>query len=510
MLKKIYHSLFSRGTTLPEPLPDEINYGNLLNYFYRNSSKIDSSSIASILKSKNISCLIDEVEKKRISAYLHFFKREWQKSLEIAYPLATTQPYDQDMVSLVAELFNNSGQYKKALETIEKHADEEKIDNKEMYFLQRGTTAWCAGDSAQATKYLESVISISPNNLDALSMQCAIFNETGKKDECRKTREKLLELYPGNPDVIFFEGMYKLGDGDLESGLALYETRYESSQAKKYFRLEVLNRPRWDGSELITKKLFLCFEQGLGDTLMTCRYLNDLIKIAPEIEAECQPEAKDLLQSNFPDIKFFSLPAETKFQVEFDYWIGAMSLPYLFNGYINPPNREGYLSVAQDKNSLLPIDLKSEQLKIGISWSGNPAHTNDPRRSIPWAIAKDFIERSGLPMYAIQTYIPEDKPDNLINVSDYLVTLTDTAKLVSQLDLIITVDTSLVHLAGALGKRTWLLCHSNPEWRWGSGTGESHWYESVTLFKQSNIGDWQSLLDDIFFNKLPMFAKDTK
>jgi len=508
MLNKIYRSLFSRGKTLPEPLPDEVNYGNILNYVYRNSSKIDSSDLAAILETKPISNAIDEKEKKRIAAYFHFFKSEWQKSLEIARPLATTEPYDQDMVSLMATLFSNSGQYKKGLETIEKYADDEKIENKELYFLQRCTTAWCAGDSAQALKYLTLVLEISPQNPDALSTKCAIYNEMERKEELNATRQQLLELCPGNPDTIFFEGMYKLGDGDIAEGLALYETRYQSSLAKKYFRSEVLSRPRWDGTALKDQKLYLCFEQGLGDTLMTCRYLDALVKVAPNIEAECQPEAKDLLQSNYPEIKFFSAPADKKIDIEFDYWIGSMSLPYLFNGYINPPHREGYLAIESATCAPLPLDLESDELKIGISWSGNPAHTNDPRRSIPWAIAKDFIERSGLRMYAIQTFIPEDKPDNLINISDYLVTLTDTAHIVSQLDLIITVDTSLVHLAGALGKKTWLLCHNHPEWRWGTSAGESHWYQSVTLYKQSTIGDWPGLLNDVFLNKLPLLAKD--
>lgn len=489
-------------------IPKEITYISLLNYIFSLGKNLSPSSLKDILASTSISNAIDQATKDRLIAFHYSFIELWQEAYDHALPLATTPPYDQDMVGLVASIWNNSGKFREALATIEKYSDEDRIDNKESYFVTRGKTAWCAGNEDQAILYLNRAIEIAPDNREALSSLTGIYDELGNKSKPIEYRKRLLNLYPENPDILFFESIFKLAEGNFDEGWALYEKRYASSFAYKYFRDDILKKERWDGSDLNKKRLYLYFEQGFGDTLMTCRFVRELTKISTNIIAECQPEAKDLLQSNFPEIKFFHKTAGQCLDIDFDVWIGSMSLPYLLKiNNLEPPFREGYLSIPDAKFEGSPISYNKEKLKIGISWSGNPAHTNDARRSIPWHITKDIIERSSFEFYAIQTFIPEQKPSNLIDISDHLITLTDTAEIISKLDLIITVDTSLVHLAGAMGKKTWLLCHNNPEWRWGSQEGETRWYKSVKLHKQKERGDWKELLERVILNDLPKLLR---
>lgn len=489
-------------------LPNEINYSSLLSHIFKLGKSISRDDLDIILKNSQVSSSLDNNSKERLIAFYHYFRAEWQLAMNLALPLATSKPYDQDMIGLASSILNNAGRYKDSLHLIEAYADEPRIESKEMYYVQRGSTAWCAGDEIQAKEYLGKALELNPNDLQALGSLCGIYNETGNIGEAKEIRTRLLELAPNSPNALFNEGIYKLGDNEITEGMQLYELRYAADLAPKYFREETLNRLRWDGSNLAGKRVYIYFEQGLGDTLMTCRYLSDLNKQASRIIAECQPEAKDLLQSNFPDIEFFNKPHNQKIDIEFDVWIGSMSLPYLTNKSVFPqPYLDGYLKISEAPVGKSPIDNHQSGPKIGISWSGNPGHANDPRRSIPWQIAKKFIELANFELFAVQTHIPDDKPENLISLSDYLITLTDTAEIISQLDLIITVDTSLVHLAGALGKKTWLLCHQNPEWRWGKVEGKTRWYESVTLYKQKNVGDWQELLERVMLENLKQFIE---
>lgn len=506
-----YFAKIKKNKEIANNAPKDITYLSLLNYIFSLGKQLTPANLSNYLNSKTVSAAIDQTTKNRLIAFHYSFIEQWQEAYNHALPLATTLPYDQDMVGLIASLWNNSGKYKNAFEFIEKYSDEKKIENKESFFAMRGTTAWCAGETKQALLYLHKTLELSPENREANSSLAAIYAELGDQGKSREYRIKLLNLYPSHPDILFFEGIYKITDGDYEAGYPLYEKRYASSLATKYFREGALQRERWDGTALSGKKLYLCFEQGLGDTLMTCRFIPELKKLGANIIAECQPEAKDLLQSNFPEASFFCTPPKQAFDLDFDVWIGSMSLPYLLKiDNLSPPHRDGYLVASPTLQEESPIPNASSKIKIGISWSGNPAHTNDARRSIPWDIAKDVIERSSFEFYAIQTFIPEQRPANLIDISDQLITLTDTAEIISKLDLIITVDTSLVHLSGAMSKKTWLLCHSCPEWRWGCNEGETRWYKSVKIFKQTKLGDWKELLERVILNELPSFIKDMK
>lgn len=492
-------------------IPDEISYISLLNYIFSLGKDLSPSSLKDILATKNISNKIDQTTKSRLIAFHYSFIDEWQEAYNHALPLATNPPYDQDMVGLIASIWNNSGKFKNALDIIEKHSDESRIENKESYFVMRGTTAWCVGKTEQAIFYLNKAIDLSPQNREALSSLAAIYSELGNNTKSLDYRKELLSLYPSHSDILFFEGMYKLAEGNFVEGWALYEKRYSSTMGHKYFREETLQRALWDGTPFNGKRLYLYFEQGLGDTLMMCRFIKSLTKLGVNIIAECQPEIKDLLQSNFPEVSFFYKPPRQRLDIDFDFWIGSMSLPYLLKiENLSPPFREGYLSSPSTRYEESPIPNNTKKPKIGISWSGNPAHTNDTRRSIPWDILKHIIEQSNFEFYAIQTFIPENKPNNLTDISDHLITLTDTAEIISKLDLIITIDTSLVHLAGSMGKSTWLLCHSNPEWRWGSNEGETRWYKSVALYKQKELGSWKELLERVILSELPSFFKGKK
>lgn len=137
-----------------------------------------------------------------------------------------------------------------------------------------------------------------------------------------------------------------------------------------------------------------------------------------------------------------------------------------------------------------------------MTWSGSPAHRADRRRSIPFARIVEAIRNIKADFFALQTKLPEIRPANLIDVSDEMVIFSDTAALIEQLDLVITIDTSVVHVAGAIGKETWLLLPYRYEWRWGLEGEKNNWYDSVSVLRQTRGGDWNGLLDEVFQHRL--------
>lgn len=511
MFSKI-KKLISKKIQEPKiPPPDNFEYHYLLNYVYRNIDLLESSNIG-LLVQDNPDISLRNLDEQRLSAFYFYFKEQWQKALDFALPLITAPPHDQDMLGLAISVLHICGEYRQAMDLVDRFADEQRIENIEIYAMQRGMVAWCAGRTEEALKYLLQSYEINSNNKDTLVNLTSIYRTLNQKEKSDLYKEKLCQLQPDNPEVKFLIGTLLMQDGDFEEGLALYESRYATEIASRYFRKSTLSHKRWTGESLTNKVLYIFFEQGLGDTLMTCRYLPVLLQQGCQIIAECQPETKDLLKQSYPAIDFFFKPGDLEPEIRFDYWIGSMSLPFMATGepHFPPPNRDGYLHTdSQFADELTsPLNSNKNQLRIGISWSGNPVHANDARRSIPWQRIKEFISDSSYTFYALQTKVPDDKPDNLIDISDHLITLTDTAEITSQFDLVISVDTSLVHLAGSLGVKTWLLCHAVPEWRWGTQEGHSIWYSSVELFKQSSPGDWLPLLTKIFQKKLPEFMEN--
>ena len=195
-------------------------------------------------------------------------------------------------------------------------------------------------------------------------------------------------------------------------------------------------------------------------------------------------------------------------QLGFDLWTGMMSLPFLLKVWgKDQPGRSGYLRVPPEnapywKERVVRLS-PTKKLKIGLAWSGQPNHRADRRRSIPFELMMRHVR--GLPanFFALQTHVPQILPANVINVSDEMITLADTAALIEQMDMVITVDTSVVHIAGALGKATWLLLPKRYEWRWGLEGDENDWYDSVKVIRQTEHANWAAVLQDVFEHRLP-------
>ncbi len=290
------------------------------------------------------------------------------------------------------------------------------------------------------------------------------------------------------------EGMARLLAGDYAAGWTLYEARLELPAA-----LRVRPAcPRWRGENLAGKKLMLLAEQGLGDTIMFCRYGKLLADAGAEILWVVQKPLQRLLADNLSG-KVFS---ERDPLPEADYYLPLMSLPLATRKYAPaeaPP--APYLRAPDEPR--LP-DAKADVKKIGLVWTGSPTHERDHERSISLdrfaplfaqAKAEFYAPFTGVGLEEITDGTPVTALGNLIG--DF----SDTAALLRQLDCLVTVDTSVAHLAGALDVTTYLLLQYSPDWRWGTSGTTTPWYARATLLRQPKYGDWDSVIENLA-NKL--------
>jgi Flp pilus assembly protein TadD len=289
------------------------------------------------------------------------------------------------------------------------------------------------------------------------------------------------------------EGMARLLAGDYVAGWPLYEARLELPTALSIQP----NCPRYAGEPVAGKKILLIAEQGFGDAIQFCRYGKNLVEMGATIVWSVRAPLERLFTENLGG----QLVVEGSEITPCDFYIPLMSLPQMLRFY-RPENapRAPYLKALSQP--LLP-KRKNEKMAIGLVWAGSPTHERDHERSLLLEQLKPVLRKLG---GSVQFYAPftgsaldeiEGVDDSIIALDNLITDFADTAALLLQLDLLITVDTSTAHLAGALGVPTYLLLPHCPDWRWGIVGETTPWYPSITLIRQPYYGDWQGAIEKL-------------
>jgi hypothetical protein len=273
--------------------------------------------------------------------------------------------------------------------------------------------------------------------------------------------------------------------GDLPRGFAEYEWR----KRHDLFRRDFIDLPGpvWEGIDPNGRTILVHAEQGLGDTIQFARYLPLIVARGGEPVLACEPSLIPLLNriNGVRAVsKFDPLPA-------YDAWIDQMSLPRAFGTALDSiPHAAGYLTADPDLVAAHAATLPAGR-RVGLAWAGNPMHRNDRRRTPPEPVFASLTDRLGCHFVSLV-------PDRLLpGVSAPGRRLTDygeTAALIAALDLVITVDTSVAHVAGALGRPAWVMLPHAPDWRWLMSRNDSPWYGSLRLFRQPEPGDWAAVI----------------
>ncbi|MBU3593086.1 glycosyltransferase, partial [Polynucleobacter sp. 71A-WALBACH] len=343
----------------------------------------------------------------------------------------------------------------------------------------------------------DKAIEINSEYAEAWSNRGFTFNQIGLFKEALSLFTKSIELKSTHNNAIFNLGLGQLLTGDLKRGWNNHEKRWLRDGAESYRHNEISQLI--DLNDLSQKRVLVWCEQGYGDTIQFARYIKILINLGAEIIFEVQPLLRDLIQQSFLDCEV--IPTGSSFH-EVDFQVPLLSLPLLFNTELTSiPNDVPYLRSEGSKFIYLKSNsnITAKKLNIGVAFSGNPSHKNDFNRSIDLSLLKPLLNIGSL--FIIQKGISEkdrlflDAQTEIKYVGDQIHSFTDTADCAKQMDLVVSVDTSLAHLAGALGLPTYTLLPWVPDWRWLLDREDSPWYPTMEVLRQPSRGDWQSVVE---------------
>ena len=448
----------------------------------------------------------DRVETNKLEILFEYYARKMEVAFDKAQQHMKLHGFDPDLhvISLVSLYQNN--QFEDAHTYHRLGQTESSRLNRPDYWQMVSVIRWSNNDMGTLEQAADRALELAPDDGAILQTALAMYIELGAHEKVNKARAKLANM-PGFQG--YAHSLCMLALGEFEEGWRQMEERYDADEAHRYLNLSLKPTPRWQGGPLTKKRLLVSAEQGLGDTIQMARYLTALQSAgAQKIVMETQPETLTLLQYNFPEIPMVERIWGEVPDLRFDLWTGMMSLPHLLKAWGKAtPGRLGYLRVPQENTQYWKERVEqlspTKKPRIGLAWSGQPTHRADRRRSIPFELMMRHVRGIPVSFFALQTHVPQVLPANVMNVSEEMITLADTAALIEQMDLVITVDTSVVHIAGALGKETWLLLPKRYEWRWGLEGEENDWYDSVKVIRQTEHANWTAVLKDVFEHRLP-------
>lgn len=359
-------------------------------------------------------------------------------------------------------------------------------------------------DAAEA--HCRSAIAIAPAQASAHVVLGTILRARGDYQGAEHCYRHALALDANSAEASFSLANIRLLEDDYAEGFRLYESRFSISKAK--FRLEssfersLGVERRWRGPSLTGMRIVVWTEQGYGDTLMMLRYLRLLRQRgAAEIVVVCPPPLSRLIEY-MPEVTRAVSGGRDIARNEFDLQCPVMSLPFACGTtFASVPIEVPYLAappheVVEWGSRLCPIG----DLKVGLCWAGSKSLQADAARSIPFDRLAPLLSTPGVQFVNLQK---EDRGDNaralseLLNLVAMCGDFLDTAALIQNLDLVITADTAVAHLAGALGRRVWLLNRFESEWRWGLGRNHSPWYPTMRIFRQPEPGAWGQVIETV-------------
>lgn len=352
-----------------------------------------------------------------------------------------------------------------------------------------------------AVESYDAAIRLNPNYAEAYCNRGNALRELNRLDEALSSYDISLNLNPNHAEANWNKSYLLLLLGKYEDGWRLYEWRRRLNLFQNAFRPQ--GNPLLPDTDLKkSETVFIYSEQGLGDTIQFCRFVKLL---AENTEARIQFQVPKVLCSLMASLEpHVTLVTSDDDYPKFDYQTSVMSLPWLMQTSLESiPYNTTYLSASSETSEAWSRNLGVKtKPRVGIVWSGGTDHRNDGKRSLPLSMLSSILDPC-LEWHAIQSEFRDsdrETLESLPNVKRHehkLTTLDETAALIQQMDLVISVDTCVAHLAGALGKSVWVLLPFVPDFRWLINRDDSPWYSSARLYRQDATMQWEPVLGRI-------------
>lgn len=366
-------------------------------------------------------------------------------------------------------------------------------------WINRGNVLRDMGQFEQSAACYRQALTLSPNNRSAWYGLGLVLRDLKQIDDSIAALETALADSPDDIEAQWDLSHSLLCKGDFRRGFALYESRWQlTGVVRPHYP-----RPEWDGkAPLAGRTLLLYGEQGFGDVLQFVRFVPLVVAMGAKVILHIRAELVSLIQGQYPGVVAV-IARETSPPVTAYHLVAPLlSLPWLLGleaadvpraPYIRPPE----LAVR------LPPQADQAALKVGLCWQGSPTHKNDHNRSMPFAALVPLLRFPELALFSLQKGPAANQPaewglESLIAILDpHLKSFLETAAMLARLDVVITVDTSVMHLAAAMGKPVWLLLPISHDWRVDSQNSMATWYPTIRVFKQRQHGDWAGVMADV-------------
>lgn len=398
------------------------------------------------------------------------------------------QPASASFLSGLGYACQGNGQHDEAVVHFARAAQLE--PGKGDHFYSLGVAEYNLDRLERAVAAFEKAVELNPRDIASWNNLGKIYKQLNRLAESIAAYDRALAVSPGFELAKHGRAISLLTAGRWAEGFREYESRWSKITPR------VFPKPTWQGEPVENQTVFLHAEQGFGDAIHFARFVPLVQQRAARVILECRPELKSLFS--------FSKVADEVIAVgepipPFDRAASYFSVPGILGITLqNLPARVPYLKAP-------PVDdlpaAQAGQLKVGVVWAGSPEHRDDVSRSLSLESILPILKIAGPAFYGLQKVIPpRDEPlfrslPGIVDLSPFLKDFLATAALVEKMDLIISVDTSVAHLGGALAKPVWTLMQFDADWRWLLDRPDTPWYPTMRLFRQSQRGQWQPVVE---------------
>ena len=367
--------------------------------------------------------------------------------------------------------------------------------------IEQGNQLRAAHEPEKSLKCYAQVLVEDPNNAAAFCNYGNVMRELGHPQRAIPFLQHSILLDPSNITAQFNLAVAYLLSGDYTRGWTQYETRWQFEHLNG--TEPKFTQPRWKGEDIRDKTILVVGEQGHGDCIQFSRFIFNLHTAGAKVKLQVTDGLIPLLsQSNIIE----QIGRYGEDMGEFDYWVPIMSIPGILGITLdNLPKMQNYLTAIPALMKLWQDRLgPKKRMRVGFSWSGRKDSWIHQHKSVPFPVILDMIQSN--PQYEwinlqIDASAEEEEQLSAVGVTRYpgtIASFADTAALIMHMDVVISVDTAISHLAGALGRPTWIMLnHYGQDWRWLLDRNNSPWYSTATLFRQPARGDWASVTKKI-------------
>lgn len=486
--------------------------------FYKNKRTVKTASVVQVRQpiyktsvarwrhfARHLRPLYEIVKNYRSSEELEYIFQN-NEPLNAANIMEPTSALHKDIIDRTIALQGN-GDHEGLLHYLQGYG--QLVDQSPMLLHLKGISLYRLDRFNEGLACYKKALDLRPQFPLALNSLGFLLQDIGMMDEAKNAFEQALQLAPDFSMARLNLALAQLKLGDWEAGWENYESRWTGSAetANPSFKKPELPLPQWEGQlNTENQSLLVITEQGFGDTFQFARYLRLVSNRFKRVGFVCSNPTHRVLEWSFGDDIVLMNRMSDSLSL-WDWYSPLMSLPRAMKTRVHSiPAAQPFFSVPLATKNYWgeKVSRRSpNRLRVGIAWAGRKTHQYDARRSISLDALLPLLKQPHISWFSLQKWGVDEAPPTLPHGIDWidwtaeLIDFGDTAALLSNLDLIISIDSSMVHLAGCLGRPVWMLNRFDSEWRWLGSRVDSPWYPTLKIFNQPSFGDWKAVIDNV-------------